>query len=811
VTIDRRRFLGFAIGAAAGSAIGVPGGRVLAGLLHAADTSFYPPKGPETFTLSVCAMCPGGCGVRVRRISERAVKLEGNPLHPVNGGRLCPRGQAALQSLYHPDRITGPLHRVGPRGSIGSFERVPWDRALDEIGGGLRKLREARRPESLVLLRASSRGIGSRGAQRFLEAFGSPNDVVLDRGDEAAALALALTQGVRAVPAYDLASADYVLCMGGALLEAASSPVHAMRSFGRFRQGRTGRRGKLVQVESRLSITGSSADEWIPVRAGTEGVFALGVAGVLVSEGLYNRDFLLERTEGFEDGRGDGAARPGLRTLLARHYGLERVSSQTGVPVDAILRVAREFAAARRSLAVGPRRGPLLPGRVFDHLAVQVLNALVASVDAPGGVLVPEPVPLAPWPVLAADAIAENGRRRPRLDGVSGKGGGSAPRILSDPEQVAEAILTETPYRAEALITLGADPIFTSAAPEKFAKAIERVPLTVSFASLPDDTALACDWILPEAHFLERWELWTTPPGIAYPLASLAQPALAKPLHDVRPAAEIFLALAQRVGPQLEAAFPAKDVPALLQFEMNGLYSARRGAIMGTPFDEAWVRMMEGAGWWAPGYRSAEELWKGALRSGGWWDPFYDHEDWKRVLRTESGRYEFRAELLEPPSEAVEPTPASTAKPEAKGARRSLSLHLFEPLAIAGGTGAELPFLQAILDPGHAAGWETWVEIHPEMGALLGVREGESVRVRSRDGEILARARLTPRVVAGTAAVPVGLGKRGGGRWAAGVGANPLRLVSSARDPIAGLPDLDATAVEIVPAAAGETRPERKV
>ena len=810
MTIDRRRFLGFAIGAAAGSAIGVPGGRVLAGLLPSADASFYPPKGPETLTLSVCAMCPGGCGIRVRRISERAVKLEGNPLHPVNGGRLCPRGQAALQSLYHPDRIPGPLHRVGPRGAIGSFERVSWDRALDEVGGGLRKLREAGRPESLVLVRSSSRGIGSRGARRFLEAFGSPNDVVLDRGDEAAALALALTQGVRAVPAYDLASADYVLCVGGALLEASSSPVHAMRSFGQFRQGRTGRRGKLVCVESRLSITGSSADEWIPVRAGTEGVFALGVAGVLVSEGLYNRDFLLERTDGFEDAArgGDGAARPGLRTLLTRDYGLERVSSQTGVPVDAILRVAREFAAARRSLAAGPRRGPLLPGRVFDHLAVQVLNALVASVDAPGGVLVPEPVPLAAWPELAADPVAEKGRRRPRLDGVSGSG---SPRILSDPEQLAEAILTETPYRAEALIVLEADPLFTSAAPEKFAKAIERVPLTVSFASLPDDTALSCDWILPEAHFLERWELWTTPPGIAYPLAGLAQPALGKPLHDVRPSAEIFLALARRVGSPIEAAFPAKDVPALLQFEMNGLYDARRGAIMGTPFDEAWVRMMEGAGWWAPGYRSAEELWKGALKSGGWWDPFYDHEDWKRVLRTESGRYEFRAELLAPPAAPAEaPVPAAKSQ-EAKGlARRPLSLHLFEPLAIAGGTGAELPFLQAILDPGHAAGWETWVEIHPEMAAVLGIAEGESVRVRSKDGEILARARLTPRVVAGTAAIPVGLGKRAGGRWAAGVGSNPLRLVSSARDPIGGLPDLDATEVEIAPAS-GKDRPQRKV
>jgi anaerobic selenocysteine-containing dehydrogenase len=800
VTFDRRRFLGFAAGAAAGAALGGSAGRVLTDLLHSEDTAVYPPKGPETFTLSVCAMCPGGCGIRVRKISERAVKVEGNPLHPVNGGRLCPRGHAALQSLYHPDRIPGPLRRVGPRGSISSFERVSWDRALGEIGGRLRKLREVGRPESLALVRSSRGGIATRGARRFLEAFGSPNDVVLDRGEEGAALALALTQGVRAVPAYDLAAADFVLCVGGAYLEASGSPVHAMRAYGRFRQGRIGRRGKFIQVEPRLSITGSSADEWIAVKAGTEGLFALGVAGVLVSEGLYNRDFILERTSGFED----SAGKPGFRSLLAKHYGLETVSSETGVPVDVILRVAREFAAARRSLAIGPRRGPLLSGRPFDHLAVQALNALAGNVDAPGGLLVPEDVPLAPWPELARDPTGERGRRRPRLDGASN----DPTRVRSDPEQLAEAILTERPYRAEALLILGADPLFASAAPERFAAALERVPLTVSFASLPDDTALACDWILPEAHFLERWELWTTPPGIPYPLASLAQPALARPLRDARPAAEVLLALAAQIGPVLEQAFPAKNVPGLLRFEMDGLDRARRGAVMGTPFDEAWVRMMEGAGWWAPGYRSAEELWNAALKSGGWWDPFYDHEDWKRVLRTDSGRYEFRSERLEPRTTPVEPAPAfspSASRPAStrEPSKRALALHLFEPLAIAGGTGAELPFLMGILDPGHAAGWETWAEIHPEMGALLGVRDGEAVQLRSRDSAITARARLTPRVVPGTVAIPVGLGKRGGGRWAAGVGANPLRLLSPTRDPVCGLLDFEGTTVEVSAAPAG--------
>lgn len=780
MSVKRRRFLGLTAGAAAGAAVGGSASRAFIGLLSSADSPLFPPKGPESFALSVCAMCPGGCGVRARRIGERVVKLEGNPLHPVNAGRLCPKGQAALQSLYHPDRAPGPLRRVGPRGRVGSFERASWEQALGEIAGRLRGLRETGRPESLALLRASSVGIGSRLARRFGQAFGSPNDVVLDRGEDAASLALWLGQGVRTSPAYDVQAADYVLSLGAGLLEASSSPVHAMRAYGEFRQGSTGRRGKLVQVEPRLSVTGASADEWIAVRPGNENVFALGVASVLVSEGLYDREFVIERTRGFDE----------LRALLERDYSLERVTSETGIPVNTILRIAREFAAGRSSLAVGPRKGPLLPGPLVDHVAAHVLNALVGNLDAPGGVLVPEDTPLVSWPALAADPIAQKGRARPRLDGAGGK---ETPLLDSDPERLAEAILAGSPYPTEALLILGADPLLTSAAPDRFASALERVGLVVSFAAIPDDTALHADWILPEAHFLERSDLHTTPPGVPFPLASLAQPALAKPLHDVRPAADVLLDLARRVGPEVASAFPWPDVPALLRTEMDGLYRAQRGALMGTAFDEAWVRMMEGAGWWAPGYRSADELWKKAQESGGWWDPFYDHGDWKRVLRTESGRYEFRADLLTRPS-AEKARDATARRPPAAG---TLALLLFEPLAIAGGTGAELPFLQGILDPGHEERWETWVEIHPQSAAPLGVKDRDWVRLTSAQGTIEARARITLRVVPDVAAVPIGLGKRGGGRWASGVGSNPLRLLSPERDLLCGLPDFGATTVEV--------------
>jgi formylmethanofuran dehydrogenase subunit D len=215
---------------------------------------------------------------------------------------------------------------------------------------------------------------------------------------------------------------------------------------------------------------------------------------------------------------------------------------------------------------------------------------------------------------------------------------------------------------------------------------------------------------------------------------------------------------------------------------------------MGTPFDEAWIRMMEGAGWWVPGYRSSDELWKKAQESGGWWDPFYDHGDWKRVVRTPSGRFEFRADVV---SRLVVTSDELTPLAEPAQSPGSLRLLLFEPLSISGGTGAELPFLQGLLDAGEEERWETWAEIHPESAAALGVKDRDWIRISSQRGSIDARVRVGHRVVAGAVAVPVGLGKAAGGRWAKGIGSNPLRLLSNARDRSSGLPDFSATTVHV--------------
>jgi hypothetical protein len=271
-----------------------------------------------------------------------------------------------------------------------------------------------------------------------------------------------------------------------------------------------------------------------------------------------------------------------------------------------------------------------------------------------------------------------------------------------------------------------------------------------------------------------------------------------KPFHDTRAVGDVFLTLARRV--ELQRALPWSDVPTLVRTEIDRLYEVRRGAVMGTDFDQAWVQMMERAGWWSPGYANADELWQRSLEAGGWWDPFYDHGDWSRVFRTKSERFDFRADVVRQFADV-------SASFDSSG---SLALVLFEPLPVAGGTGAEFPFLQAVLDPGFDAQWETWGEIHPDTAAVLGIRDGAPIRVASAHEAIVVRARVTERIVQGAIAIPVGLGRLAGGRWAQGVGANPLRLLDRVREPVSLLPDFGSARVLVSEANSSVGRAARR-
>jgi anaerobic selenocysteine-containing dehydrogenase len=296
--------------------------------------------GKAEYYASSCRSCPAGCGILVRVSEGRAKKIEGNPAHPVNRGKLCARGQAILQELYHPDRVPQPMKRSGPRGS-GEFAKISWKEGLDLLVGGLMPLKQEN-ATGLALLTPQLKGTLAKLTTSFMRSFGSPNQLSYELlGPDWLREATRQSFGQPGLPYYDVAETRYLLSFGADFVESHLSPVQYGYAFGKMRQGRDTVRGHFTYVGGRLSLTAASADRWMPTRPGSEGTLALGMARLILTESLFDKDAL---------------AANGLRAEMLlqrlRPYSLPRVAEETGLSQQAIAEVAREFAATRPALAM---------------------------------------------------------------------------------------------------------------------------------------------------------------------------------------------------------------------------------------------------------------------------------------------------------------------------------------------------------------------------------------------------------------------------------------------------------------------------
>ncbi len=303
-----------------------------------------------------------------------AKKLEGNPQHPVNHGKLCARGQAGLQVLYHPDRITHPIKRTGPRGS-GEFQQITWDDALKEVAAHLTTLQASKSTNSLAFLARPLIGQRQELIARFLKAYGAPPAVWYEPFDEAVLRqANLLSFGHAALPTFDLARADYVISFGADFLGTWNSPVAQSAGYGEMRQGRPGRRAKFVQVEARMSQTGANADEWVACRPGTEGALALGIAHVILSEKLVSQSA----------GARAGSLIAGWSAGLPE-FAPEVVEKQTGVSAAVIKRLAHEITQSGSAAAIIGGAPLAHTNGLFNALAVNALESLVDTVGRASG------------------------------------------------------------------------------------------------------------------------------------------------------------------------------------------------------------------------------------------------------------------------------------------------------------------------------------------------------------------------------------------------------------------------------------------
>jgi anaerobic selenocysteine-containing dehydrogenase len=551
-TFTRREFLKIAVGATA-----------VTGLTQAVrqfeiEPFVQPPEeelpGQATWYASTCRQCPAGCGIIVRTINGRAKKIEGNPLHPLNHGKLCARGQAGLQVLYNPDRLKNAVRQSGGRGSR-QFEPIYWPDALDLLGNKIATLSSAQR---LAFLGGLMPSHTYRLATRLLEALGATPPVIYDMQSalEGRGAALQLSQaffGAPELPEYDISQSDVVLSFGANFLETWMSPVAQSAAYGAMRQGRKGSRGLFIQFEPRLSATGASADEWIPVQPGVEGFVALAIGRIIVEERLGHV----------------GSHRP--QAVLYQNVDVRDMSAASDVPVETLRRLALAFADADRAVAIP---GGYLAGQrngFSSMLAVQALNLVIAQVGRQGGVFLSNPSPTLAF------------RQIPPVNTF---------------DDVMDLIRRMKAGEVDLLLIHGANPMYELPAAAGFSEAITHVPFVVSFSSFVDETAVWADLILPDHTYLESWGYQVPSPGGDRPMVSSQQPVV-RPLYDTLASTDALLGLAARLGGKPAEALPWQDEVAFLEETVGELHDSSLGAYDARTPSSFWALWRQYGGWWS--------------------------------------------------------------------------------------------------------------------------------------------------------------------------------------------------------------------
>ena len=549
--ISRRDFLRLG---AASAATGVLAGCTSPRRWVVLEPFVRPPEqqvsGVATWYATTCRQCPAGCGVVVRLMNGRAVKLEGNPEHPLNRGKLCARGQAGLQMLYNPDRLSGPLVQA-TRGSR-DFAAIDWNEGINRLFQAVEKAG----PAVAMLGGATLSDHVFDLFSRFLSAVNAPAPVIYDLYSELGgyrllAQAMGRVYGREALPAYLLGQVDVIFSFGAEFLGTWTSSVRYGIEYGAFRSQPYGKRGMLVHFEPRQSSTAVTADRYFPIAPGSEGVIA-GILLRLIADGGLGLP-----------GRAERARR------MAPALDVEQAARECEVPLAMLQDLARRFAEAEHPVAIP---GGALAGSsngLQAALAVEALNVVAGA--APEGV------------------------GAPALELSLGS------KSLNSFADMQSLIARMRAGEIQVLMIHSANPAYELPESAGFLEALAQVPLVVSFASMADETAVWSDLILPDRSYLESFGYEVVRPDFGSAVVSSQQPVVT-PVFDARATGDVLLTMARGI-PAAAAAMPWNDEVEYINRVIGALPEAAYPAA--TP-EEKRVRFQQHGGWWPVAVAAAQ-------------------------------------------------------------------------------------------------------------------------------------------------------------------------------------------------------------
>jgi thiosulfate reductase/polysulfide reductase chain A len=535
-TVSRRRFLQIT-GTTAGVAAA---GSMAGGLARGIGVVTATEKGTRTVP-TFCDICFWKCGAIAHVRNGRLWKIEGNPIDPLSRGRLCPRGTGGVGAHFDPDRLRTPLVRRQKRGQE-EWAEVTWDEALTVIAGKLQKIKAEYGPESVALF---SHGLGGNFLKHTLRAFGTSNIAAPSfaqcRGPRDVGFFLTFGEEVGSPERTDIRNSRCLVLIGSHLGE----NMHNTQAQ-EFAEA-VGAGATVIVVDPRFSVAAGKAKHYLPIKPGADLALLLAWMSVLVTEGLYDKDYVAAHGFGFDAFKAEIAANTP-----------EWAYPETGIEPGVIRETAREMARHRPATLVHPGRHSTWYGDDTQRSrAIALLNALLGSWGRKGGFWKPVQmtVPGYPYPPYPASA-------KGKVDNPNGKYPFALEAITNG---IREATITGRPYPVKGWVVYATNLLNAMPEQQETIRAIQALDLLVVVDVVPSEIAGWADVVLPETTYLERYDdlnvEWFREPFVA-----LRQPVVRAP-HAQKPNWWIARQLALKLG--LGAYYPWETIEEYLDHRLT--------------------------------------------------------------------------------------------------------------------------------------------------------------------------------------------------------------------------------------------------
>ena len=475
---------------------------------------------------SICFGCHSRCGVIVEVKDGRLVKVKGDKEHPFSHGYICPKGLAASEIIYHPDRITHPLRRVGKKGE-GKFEQISWDEALDIIADRLTRYRDQFGAESIVFGQGTTRG-NPPWISRFLSLFGSPN-YSAPANYSLGPIIMGMSAVCGDAPMADTISSKCIVLWG-------HNPEHSFPGLWMYDIREALKAGaKLIVVDPRGIPLAKKADHWLPVRPGTDVALVLCFINLIIKNELYDKDFVENWTSGFDQ----------LREYVSR-FTPDYCAEITWIPAEEIEKAAMTYANTKPACIQPGIGGACHSIKSFDlSRSIAILSAITGNLGTPGGNF--------NYPSATGDRSCY-GRDFSLIGHLPSEQLQKKLAVsrypfyrMSDqipPEPIFKAIIEQEPYPIKAWGLFANNAMCAFGNSQYVKKALEAIDFLFSVDYFHTPTTKMADIVLPPAHWTERDDV----EDLGMRNYVICQPKAVEPVPECRCEKQILIDLAKRVG-----------------------------------------------------------------------------------------------------------------------------------------------------------------------------------------------------------------------------------------------------------------------